>query len=145
MKISTTIIINKPVQQVWEYFDNPDNMVNWLTGFKKWEHLTGEKGEIGAKAKQYYDNRGREIVMIEEITEKEPYKRFAGTLTHHSMDGVIEANFTDLGDGTTQLESINDTKFKMFALQVLSPFLKKSFQKRQDSDLAKLKELIEAQ
>lgn len=145
MKISTTIIINKPVKEVWEYFDNPDNMVNWLSGFKRWEHLTGEKGEVGAKAKQYYDNRGREVVMIEEITAKEPYKHFAGTITHHSMDAKLEVNFTDLGDGRTEIGSINDTKFKMFALQVLSPIMKGYYQKRQDGDLAKLKELIEAQ
>lgn len=145
MKISTTTIIHKPVQQVWEYFDDPDNLAKWLTGFVRMEHMSGEKGQIGAKSKHYYDNKGREVVMIEEITEREEYRYFAGTLSHHSMDALMEVNFTDLGNGTTQLESINDTKFKMFALQVLSPFLKKSFQKRQDGDMAKLKELIEAQ
>lgn len=145
MRITTNIIIKKPATEVWTYFNDSENMANWLTGFIRVKHMSGEKGEIGAVSKHYYDNKGREVVMVEKITEMEEYKHLASVLIHHSMDVLMEINFTDLGDGTTQLKSTNDIQFKMFALKVLAPFLKKSFQKRQDGDMAKLKELIEAE
>ncbi|MEO8146470.1 MAG: SRPBCC family protein [Bacteroidia bacterium] len=41
MNITTTIIINKPVKQVWDFYDNPDNLKLWLTNFKSFELLAG--------------------------------------------------------------------------------------------------------
>jgi len=97
MKCISQVVINKPVEEVWNYFDNPDNMTKWLTGLQSFEHLSGTPGEVGAKSKHTYDNNGKTIVLIEEITSRIANKELKGTLTHDMMESIMDNQFEDLG------------------------------------------------
>ena len=65
-----------------------------------------------------------------------------GILENPVMTSKIVNRFNKIGDAT-ELVSITETTFKSLMLKMLSRFMKKSFQKRQDGDLWKLKEVIE--
>lgn len=145
MKCISQVIINKPVEEVWNYFDNPDNMTKWLTGLQSFEHLSGTPGEVGAKSKHTYDNNGKTIVLIEEITSRIANKELKGTLTHDMMESTMDNQFEDLGDGRTKVTATVNTKFKSLVFKLLSPFMKRGFQNRQNNDLRRLKELVEQQ
>ena len=41
MLTQTTVIINKPIKVVWEFFKNPNNLKLWLGGFQRFEHISG--------------------------------------------------------------------------------------------------------
>ena len=144
MVISSKIIINKPVKEVWDFFDNPDNMHLWLTDFKRFEPISGEKGKVGAKARHVYENRGKTFEMIEEITKREEYKNFSGILRHRSMESAIETNFQDLNQHRTSLTCLVNVEFKSLFFKIFGRMMRKSFQKRQDKDFDTLKAVIES-
>lgn len=144
MIICSKIIINKPIDIVWEFHNNPDNMSLWLSGFKKFEHLSGELGKVGAKAKHIYENGGKRLEMIEEITKMDPHKIFSGILTHKSMESTIETNFENLNNQRTGVICIVDTKFKSSFFTLFDRLMKGRFQKRQDKDFNTLKSVIES-
>lgn len=144
MIIASKIIINKPVKEVWDFFDNPDNMHLWLTGFKRFEQISGEKGTVGAKARHIYENRGKTFEMIEEITKREEYKNFSGTLSHKSMESTIETNFEDLNHNRTSIICLVNVKFKSLFLKIFGKLMQRPFQKRQDKDFNTLKSVIES-
>lgn len=143
MKLTTTIIINKPIKEVWDFYDDPDNLKLWLRGFQTFEHVSGERGQIGAKSRHTYLENGKTIIMDEEITARIPYKEFSGILTHDIMSTTLTNTFEDLGNGSTRLVCIVDTKFKPFFLRLLSPLMKGMFRRRQEKDFGKLKECLE--
>ena len=144
MNITTSIIINKPVKEVWDFYDNPDNLERWLTNFKSFELISGKQGETGTKAKHIYEEKGRLITMYEVITEKVPYHKLTGTLTMPKMmESSIQNIFKEIDADKTELTCITEIKFEMFSLKLFGFFLKKGFQKRQDGDLKKLKIAIE--
>lgn len=144
MKFISKVVINRPVSVVWEFFDNPDNLKLWLTGFVSFEHLSGTKGEPGARSKHTYAMNGKTMEMIEEISVREPYKTFNGTITGPMITSVLRNEFKDLGNGTTELVSDTDVEFKGMLMKIVSMFIKGSFQKRQDDDLQKFKTLVES-
>jgi uncharacterized protein YndB with AHSA1/START domain len=145
MKLETTLIINKPVVMVWNFFDNPNNMGKWLTGFKSFELVSGSQGQVGSKARHVYEEGSRKIVLDEEITARQKYHHFAGKLTHPTMTSLVDITFTDLHDGRTQVVAINDFAFQTFLYKLMSPFISGSIRKRQDGDYQRLKEAIEAE
>ncbi len=145
MKVISKIIIEKPVQEVWDYFDNPNNMTKWLSGLQSFEHLSGVQGEVGAKARHTYENNGKTIELIEEITSRVPMKELKGTLTHQMMESTMDNQFEDLGEGRTMLTATVHTRFKSLVAKILSPFMKRGFRQRQNEDLKRLKRLVEAQ
>src|SRR4051794_9013404 len=110
MNITTTLVINKSIKEVWDFYDNPDNLKLWLTGFKSFELLNGNPGEAGTKAKHIYEEKGRIITMFETITEKVPYHKLTGTLSMPKMmESNIQTVFKEIDKDKTELTCITDT------------------------------------
>ena len=143
MVIITRIIINKDVKEVWDFFNNPDNMPLWLTGFKSFEPISGEPGKIGSKATHVYRFRGKNFEMVQEIVKREEYKIISGILRHKSMESSIETSFEDVNHKRTSLVCLVRTEFKTSLLKVISKLLRPAWQKRQDKDFKTLKSIIE--
>jgi len=58
MLVQSTVIINKPIKEVWEFFKDPDNLKLWLGGFQRFEQVSGTPGTVGAKAKHWLAKDG---------------------------------------------------------------------------------------
>lgn len=137
------IIINRPVREVWEFFQNPDNLKLWLSGFQKVEHVSGVPGTVGAKAKHYFLERGKELILDEEILEVIPEKKFVGTLGSSMMLNTVTNYFKDIGNGQTEYSISSDTQFKGFLWKQIGPLMKGEFKKRQERDMQTIKEVLE--
>ena len=139
------IIINRPVREVWEFFQNPDNLKLWLSGFQKVEHVSGVPGTVGAKAKHYFLERGKELILDEEILEVIPEKKFVGTLGSSMMLNTVTNYFKDIGNGQTEYSISSDTQFKGFLWKQFGPLMKGEFKKRQERDMQTIKDILEKQ
>ena len=145
MLTQSTVIINKSIKEVWEFFKNPDNLKLWLGGFQRFEHISGTPGAAGAKAKHYFIERGKELVLDEEIIEVIPEKKILGTLGSPMMVNTVTNYFNDLGNNQTEYSLSSDTQFKGFLWKQIGPLMKGEFKKRQENDLQTLKKVLEKQ
>jgi uncharacterized protein YndB with AHSA1/START domain len=77
MKLQYEIDINAPVDKVFEYYTNPDNIKQaWPQDIvKESESLSGSKNEEGSEMKVTGEYMGKRDEMILEVTEKEQNKR----------------------------------------------------------------------
>ena len=75
--IQYEIDINAPVEKVFEYYTNPDNIKQaWPQDIvKESENISGQKSEEGSEMKVTGEYMGREDEMKLEVTEKEENKR----------------------------------------------------------------------
>ena len=145
MLTQSTVIINKSIKEVWEFFKNPDNLKLWLGGFQRFEQVSGTPGTVGAKAKHYFIERGKELVLDEEIMEVIPEKKFLGTLGSPMMVNTVTNYFNDLGNNQTEYSLSSDTQFKGFLWKQIGPLMRGEFKKRQEKDLQTLKQVLESQ
>ena len=144
MLTQSTVIIDRPIKEVWEFFKDPNNLKLWLGGFQRYEQVSGTPGTVGAKAKHYFIERGKELVLDEEIIEVIPEKKFLGTLGSSMMVNTVTNYFNDLGNGQTEYSLSSDTEFKGFFWKQIGPLMKGEFKKRQQSDLQRLKQVLES-
>ena len=145
MLTQTTVIINRPIKEVWAFFKNPDTLKLWLGGFQRFEQVSGTPGTVGAKAKHYFLEKGKDLVMDEEIIEVIPEKKFVGTLSSPMMVNTVTNYFNDLGNNQTEYSLSSDTLFKGFFWKQIGPLMKSEFKKRQENDLQRLKQVLEGQ
>ena len=77
MKVQYEIDINAPLDKVFEYYTNPDNIKQaWPQDIvKESESLSGSKNEEGSEMKVTGEYMGKRDEMILEVTEKEQNKR----------------------------------------------------------------------
>ncbi len=75
--IQYEIDINAPVDKVFEYYTNPDNIKQaWPHDIvKESENISGQKSEEGSEMKVKGEYMGKEDEMILEVIEKEQNKR----------------------------------------------------------------------
>ncbi len=118
MTIMTTIQyeidINVPVDKVYEYYTNPDNIKQvWPQDIvKESESLSGSnKNEEGSEMKVKGEYMGREDEMILEVTEKEQNKRLVTQQKEwpfKSWTSSQEFNQSNNGQGTTHIRHVID-------------------------------------
>ena len=148
MNCSCEVIINKPIQQVWDYTNNPDNLQLWLNDFVRYEHLTGDANapKIGDTSNHTYDQNGKEFTMKEEIVAYMPPNHIKLFMTHKSFDMDIVNDLEEVTPNQTRLiasaETVRATLFMKVIMKIFMP--KSKMQKEHENQINKLKELIEA-
>ena len=148
MNCSCEVIINKPIQQVWDYTNNPDNLQLWLNDFIRYEHLTGDLNapKVGDTSNHTYDQNGKEFTMKEEIVTYRPPNHIKLFMTHKSFDMDIVNDLEEATPNQTKLiasaETVRATLFMKVIMKIFMP--KSKMQKEHENQINKLKELIEA-
>ncbi len=148
MNCSCEVIINKPVQEVWDYANNPDNLKLWLNDFVRYEHLTGDMSapKIGDTSKHTYDQNGKEFTMTEEIVAYNPPHHIKLFMTSKWFDMDIVNDLEEVSPNQTKLLATADTVRTSLMMKVMMLFMSNAkMQKDHESQIHKLKELIEAQ
>ena len=110
--IQYEIDINAPVDKVFEYYTNPDNIKQaWPQDIvKESESLSGSKNEEGSEMKVTGEYMGKRDEMILEVTEKEQNKR----LVTQQKEGPFKSwtsrqEFNQgNGQGTTHIRHVID-------------------------------------
>jgi len=104
--INTQIQIQAPVEQVFEYYTNPDNIKEaWPKDIiKESENISGEKSEEGSEMKIEGQYMGKRNEMILEVAQKEQNKR----LVTRQSKGPFQSwesiqQFENNGNNSTQV------------------------------------------
>ena len=137
------IEIDKPLSEVYAAFNNPDNLPRWIAGLQRTEPISGTPGQVGAKTRQIYLERGRIVELIETITAHEPLKRFSGEIDGQGVNCAIHVDFVDRGSSTLVVANA-DVRARSFMLSLMMPFVRSAIRKRQDGDFRRFKQLLEA-
>lgn len=129
MKYTCEILIEAPRSKVIALFDNPDNMKYWQKGFKSLDHISGEKGQPGAKSKLKYEMGKRSIEMIETITERNLPEEFHATYETKGVFNIQKNFFEEEGN---QTKWISESEFLCSGfMKIISFFFgERSFKKQ---------------
>lgn len=113
MKVSHTVVIECPIETVWELFDDVDNMLEWQDELQSYEMVEGEPGEIGSVRSQKIKQMGVTQQLTATLLEREPPHHSAMHYEGAQAPFTAFDEFEDLGDGTTEWTSTLDVKLGM--------------------------------
>lgn len=144
MKFTCTVTIDRPINEVVELMDNPDNLAHWQDGFVSYEHLSGTPGKPGAKAKLFYKMGAREMELIETLSEKNWPDIMSATYEHKHMTNTMTNRLTDLGGGKTKWEAeLEYIKFNAFLPKMMAWLAPGMFKKQTQKWLDQFKAFAE--
>lgn len=145
MKYTTEIIIDKPVDEVVRLFDNPDNLYAWMEGLEKFEHLSGEPGQPGAKSKLTFQMGKRKVEMIETVTVRDLPEEFSGTYDADKVFNRITNRFYPVGEGKTRYVSENEFEFNGFFMKAMAFIMPGAFKKQTNKHMEGFKRFAEGE
>ena len=116
MKFRCTIIIDKPINRVVELFEDQETLKHTQEGFLRIEHISGNKGEAGAKSKLVY----KKFDLLETIIHNKLPDEFSASYEHNHMTNTMTSKFEVINKNETGFTTdIEYTKFNGFMINLM--------------------------
>lgn len=94
------VTINRPVNEVFSYFINPDNLKKWMEGLERVESIEGMPLTAGSKYNLIIMQKKDSITVTEEVTTFKPNAVFAFHLYNRVIDCHATLTFVASGRST---------------------------------------------
>jgi hypothetical protein len=130
--------------EVWEVFDNPENMKKWQPSLVKFEPVSRTPGQPGAVSRLTYDEGGREFALIEKVTHRDEPNGLDGVYENKFADNIARNRFVEQGKDQTLWVMETEFRFKTLLMPILGPIMKKNFVTRTQRDMERFKEMAES-
>lgn len=140
-KIEHSVVIHRPIEEVFAYVARPENTPNWQSGMLESRQTSPGPMGVGTIFTEVRQMMGRAMEQTMEVTAYEPnrqwsFKSIKATVSHEahltfeSISGGTQVNLTSLARPNGLLK---------LAMPIISRQLKKEFV----SDFENLKQLLE--
>ncbi len=139
MKYTVEVEIDRPVDEVVNLFDNPDNMGKWMEGLQSYEHISGEPGHPGAKTKMKFKIGRREVEMVETIISRNLPAEYTVTYDAKDVHNIVINRFIPLDNSRTKYLTENEFQFSGY-MKLFGFFLPGTFKKASMKYLTAFKE-----
>ena len=135
-----SIHLNRPVEQVFAYLIDPNNLRAWQSNLVETAQLT-EPLHVGTRFREVRRMGPRQAEIQAEITSFEPNKRFA-TKTLTKPEVTVSYSFEPKNNGT--LLSYRFNMQTSGIMRLLEPLIASSIKQDTKSDFERLKRVLES-
>lgn len=141
-EVAETINVSQTPHSVFDYVSDHENDPNWRKGVDSMAHIPSGPAHMGMQTREELVLWGRKRVIMASITRHEAGRLIA----FETMPGELQAHGERKVQATPKGASISYTVgAKLTGLSVfVMPLIKVGFRLRLRSDLARLKQLLEA-
>jgi len=148
MQTTSKITVNAPASMVFLWLEDNDRLMKWVPNLVEDEAIVETPEKVGSKFRQVFDERGKKMEMVGEITEYIENERMRVAMVGNMFDLDLDYTFVEEDAAKTHLTQITRIKFKGF-IKLLTPLfaLMSLFggSKAQDAALNTMKEMAEAE
>ncbi|WKW46487.1 SRPBCC family protein [Myroides sp. JBRI-B21084] len=137
------ITVAKPANEAWAVMNDVEKLPDWLTGFKKFEHVSGTKGQVGAVSNVYFDNNGETMIIKETITKIIPNKSISMVYESDFMDMHYTITFNSLPNNQTKISSTTMAEGNGMISKSIMAIISSTLKAQEETNLTKLKTTIE--
>jgi hypothetical protein len=141
--VRTEIEIERPSALVAEYACDPDNATEWYENIKSVEWVTPRAVAVGSQMRFVAQFLGRELVYTYEIRELVPGERFVMSTADGPFPMETSYTFEPTSSGGTRMALQNRGEPSGFS-KAAAPVMTRAMRRANRKDLARLKELLEA-
>jgi len=139
-----SIEIQKPVQEVWDFVNDPSRLKEWLPTLVEERPLNDILEGVGARFEQTYNEGSRTMTLTGECTFFEPTTRMAIILEGKGFSVDVVYDFEEISGGT-RVTQHSDMKAHSFFLKLFMPLMRRGGEKRLAENFSLLKEILEAE
>ncbi|MGB3904535.1 MAG: SRPBCC family protein [Anaerolineae bacterium] len=143
-RVEASVVINRPLEEVGDYMDNPENWPEWQ-GFVLEAELTKETPEVvGSTAGGVSHFLGQRMEWTAETTAYEQYK----TVSMRIVTGpqtIDQTTTLEEVEGGTKVTMVADADPAPAMFRLAGPVVTRLYGKELQSNLDLLKEILEAE
>ena len=140
MRLEHSLVIHRPVADVFAFVADPDNLPQWQSGLLEVEKLSGDGG-VGSRHREVRSLLGRRIEQVLEVTALTPDQRLDFEVVEGPVHLSVEHTFEPAGDYTRITVVGQGDTGTLFSLA--GPLIARAVKKQSQSDFARLRTVLE--
>ena len=142
VKVKTSVVINRPVEEVFEFADDPNNDAQWQTGLIESKQISEGPPGVGTTFLYVSQFLGKRLESTFEITEYEPNRRVGIKSTSGPIPLSITTTFEEAEEGTkVSFEAEGDVSG---VFKLAEPIVARTAQRQFEGNFLTLKDVLEA-
>ncbi len=142
-RVATSVVINRPPEEVFEFISNFENNPRWQSGMREARITSEGPLGVGTTYSQVAKFLGRRVESTFEVIEYEPHTMVKGRSTSGSFPITFTRSVAASPQGTMVTAVIEGDASGFFRLA--GPILNRMVQRQVSGDYTNLKELLESQ
>lgn len=144
MRLTATRGIDRPAEQVFDFFSDAANNPRWQSGMVSCDWTSEPPIGVGSTYEQKARFMGRDVVSSFVVTVYEPGRRIVIDTTESSFPIRVEREVEPVGEGSCQVSAeITGGPDRGF-MKLITPLLRSRAQKSVDADYDRLVQLLES-
>lgn len=144
MDITSSVDIDRPAAEVFDYVADFANNPTWQGGMKRCTWLTEPPIGVGSRYEQEAAMMGRPIVSTFEVTGFEPGRSISIATIESTFPIRVTRTVEELADGRSRVTAHVGGGPTGPLARVGTPLMKKLVKRSVDGDYARLKQVLEA-
>ena len=142
-RIEASVVINRPVAEVFEFATNPENDSVWQSGVLESAQVSEGPLGVGATTREVRKFLGRRMESIAEVIEYERNAKIGSKSTSGPVQYTAWYTF-EPAPGGTRLTIVGEADTGGF-FKLAEGLVMRAFQREMQSGLATLKDVLEGQ
>ena len=139
------LVIDRLVQDVWNYLTDISNMPRWEDSGAVWKQMSQGPIQVGTPIQSSITALGRRVTFDLRVTEFEPNRIFSVEAVAGRTKGTkVSYLLEPVETGQTRLSRVTDAQFHGIA-RVLQPFVGPITKRTGDLEARNLKRILESQ
>ena len=142
VKVKTSVVINRPIEEVFKFSDDPNNDAQWQTGLIESKQTSEGPMGVGTTFLNVSQFLGRRLESTFEITEYEPNRRVGFKSTSGPVPLTATTTYEEVEEGTkVTLEAEGDVSG---VFKLAEPIVARTAQRQFEGNFLTLKDVLEA-
>jgi uncharacterized membrane protein len=141
INVQHSVVINRPVEEVFDFVSNVENIVRWQTGALECSPISQGPSVVGAKSRYVREVLGNRVEAITEVTEYDPNRKI-GFKTDVPLPIEGSYSFEIVEGGARFTFALQAEPTGMFKLA--EGMITRTVQKQIEDDCNKLKDVLES-
>ena len=145
MKASASLVVSKPIDELFGFVENVENMDRWVVGVSEPKWTSPKRSEVGATFASKYTYVGRTHDITYEVTQRESPRRLAvrSTSGPFPFEGVLELEETAEGTRVTNIiDAGADGTGTKIMFTLFGPLLRMGMRRQLRKELESLKTAV---
>lgn len=142
IKVETSVLINHPVEKVFEFVTTPENDEQWLVGVKAKKTVDGPT-KVGSTSETEVRFLGKLIKTTFEVTEFKPFKKIAVKTVSGPVRMNSEETFESVAKGQTKV-TVHGEAHAAGLFKLAEPVIERMAQRQWETSFENLKDVLEA-
>ena len=143
VKVETSVLINQPIEKVFEFVTTPENDAQWYIGVESRDHTPGEPAGVGSTSQSEIRFLGVSVTVDWEVTGYDPSNKIEVKTIKGPVSIESGYTFETVAEGQSKV-TVHGEADVSGVFSLAEPIVERMAQRQWEASFENLKDVLES-